>query len=113
MAIDVTVPLKKQWRVRSSNGEFVTINFKYEKLGVFCHRCGVLGHTDKGCPEFFELDSDDDVCNWGPYLKPASQRIGAAATNRWLQDPIPATIPQQNQGDGAAPVGRTTAAQGT
>jgi len=96
VAIDVTVPLKKEWRVRASNGAFVTIDFKYEKLGVFCHRCGVLGHTDKFCPELFELDSDDGVRNWGPFLKPVSQRIGTAATNRWLQDPIPAVIPPQN-----------------
>jgi len=35
VAIDVIVPLKKEWRVRASNGVFVTVNFKYEKLGVF------------------------------------------------------------------------------
>jgi hypothetical protein len=96
VAIDVTVPLKKEWRVRASNGAFVTVNFKYEKLGVFCHRCGLLGHTDKVCPELYELDSDDGVRNWGIYLRPAAQRVGTAATNRWLQDPIPATMSQGN-----------------
>jgi len=35
VAIDVTVPLKKEWRVRATNGAFVIVNFKYEKLGVF------------------------------------------------------------------------------
>jgi hypothetical protein len=80
VSIDVTVPLKKEWRVRASNGEFVTVNFKYEKLVVFCHMCGVIGHTDKVCPELFELESDDGIRNWGPYLKPAQQCIGTAAT---------------------------------
>ncbi|XP_039683024.1 uncharacterized protein [Medicago truncatula] len=113
VAIDVTVPLKKEWRVRASNGNFVTVNFKYEKLGVFCHRCGVLGHTDKVCPELFELDSDDGVRNWGPYLKPVTQRVGTAATNRWLQDPIPAVTPSHNSDVAAASVGRKTQTAGT
>jgi len=45
------------------------------------------------CPELFELDADDGIRNWGADLKPISQRIGIAATNRWLHDPIPATMP--------------------
>jgi hypothetical protein len=116
VAIDVTVPLKKEWRVRASNGAFVTVNFKYEKLGVFCHRCGLLGHTDKVCPELYELDSDDGVRNWGADLKPVSHKIGTAATNRWLQDPIPASVPRQTNAAGGAnavPVGCDIPAAGT
>jgi len=84
VSIDVTAPLKKEWCVRARNGDFVTVDFKYEKLGVFCHMCGVIGHTDKVFPELFELDSDDGVRNWGPFLKPASHKLGTSATNRWL-----------------------------
>jgi len=113
VAIDVTVPLKKEWRVRAVNGEFVTINFKYEKLSVFCHMCGVLGHTDKTCPELFELEADDGVRNWGVFLKPTAQRIGTAATNRWLQDPIPATMPRNNHPSAHVPADRTNSSGGT
>jgi len=112
VAIDITVTLKKEWHVRASNGAFVIVNFKYEKLGVFCHRCGLIGHTDKGCPDLFELEADDGVRNWGADLKPVTQRIGTAATNRWLQDPIPASTTQQHHHRGVVPVGRDTAAEG-
>jgi hypothetical protein len=112
VAIDVTVPLKQEWRVRANNGTFVTVNFKYEKLGVFCHRCGVLGHTDKVCPELFELKADDGVRNWGAYLKPNLQRIGTAATNRWIQDPIPVAVPRHTNVVAAASVGRNVTAEG-
>jgi hypothetical protein len=112
VAIDVTVPLKQEWRVRATNGEFVTVTFKYEKLGIFCHRCGLLGHTDKVCPDLFELESDDGVRRWGPYLKPSSQRIGTAATNRWLQDPIPVSMSQPSPLNAAAPAARANTAEG-
>ena len=113
VAIDVTVPLKKEWHVCAVNGEFVTVNFKYEKLGVFCHRCGVLGHTDKACSELFELDADDGVRHWGVFLKPAAQRISTAATNRWLQDPIPATTARNNPPTATVPAGRNNNLGGT
>jgi len=38
---------------------------------------------------------------------------GTAATNRWLQDPIPPTVPRQNPTDAAVHAGRDTAAAGT
>jgi len=111
VAIDITVHFKKEWRVHASNGSLVTVNFKYENLGVFCHRCGSIGHTDKVCPELYELDSDDGFRNWGIYLKPAAHRIGTAATNCWLQDHIPATVPPQNNTtDGAFAAQNPTAA---
>jgi hypothetical protein len=93
--IDVTVPLKKEWKVRVSTGDYVTVKFKYEKLGIFCYRCGLLGHSDKVCPDLFELEADDGVRNWGPDLKPVASRIGSAANNKWLKDPIPSVVPRQ------------------
>jgi hypothetical protein len=72
----------------------------------------LIGHTDKVCPKLFELEANDGVRNWGVDLKPVTQRIGTAATNRWLQDPIPAFIPHQNHSQGAAPAGRDKVSEG-
>lgn len=74
----------------------------------FCHRCGLLGHTDKVCPELFELEADDNVRNWGADLKPVTNRIGTGATNRQLQDPIPATVPRQTNAAGGTAADRNT-----
>jgi hypothetical protein len=60
----------------------------------FCYQCGLIGHTDKVCPNLFELDSDDGVRECGVELRPNVHRIGTAATNRWIQDPIPNVVPQ-------------------
>jgi hypothetical protein len=59
--LNVTQPLKKEWKVRVNDGNYVPVFFKYEKLGVFCYRCGLLGHTDKVCPKLFEINFDDGV----------------------------------------------------
>jgi hypothetical protein len=55
---------------------------------------------------------DWGVRNWGADLKPAAHRIGTAATNRWLQDPIPASMSQQTQASNVASAGRTAATEG-
>jgi HAMP domain-containing protein len=87
--INVTNPLQKSWKVRANEGNFVEILFKYEKLGIFCFLCGVLGHTDKDCTKLFDMEQDDGVREWGDNIRPLIKRMGTAATNKYLQDPIP------------------------
>ncbi|KAJ0975853.1 hypothetical protein J5N97_017818 [Dioscorea zingiberensis] len=46
--IDLSQPLKRGVWVRSSRGDkFVTV--AYEKLPVFCFRCGIIGHHLQAC----------------------------------------------------------------
>jgi hypothetical protein len=87
--INVQNPLQQSWRVRANVGNFVQILFKYEKLGIFCYLCGLLGHTDKNCPKLFDMDHDDGVRQWGENLRPLINRMGTAATNKYLKDLIP------------------------
>lgn len=49
--IEVSLPLKKRMRLRKDNGEWVKIEFKYERLPTFCFICGRLGHGDRFCPK--------------------------------------------------------------
>ncbi|XP_019200065.1 PREDICTED: uncharacterized protein LOC109193664 [Ipomoea nil] len=46
---DVTVPLKRRMKMIMRDGTWTWINFKYERLHMFCFFCGIMGHTDKFC----------------------------------------------------------------
>jgi hypothetical protein len=87
VAIDVNVPLKKDWAIRKDGGDWVKVMFKYERLGTFCFLCGIIGHTDKFCERKFEDDYVEGVKGWGNFLKSESGRSGGGDTdNRWLRD---------------------------
>jgi 14-3-3 protein epsilon len=87
--INVNNPLQQSWQVRANAGSYVHILFKYEKLGIFCYLCGLLGHTDKNCPKLFDMEHDDGARGWGENLRPLVKRMGTSATNKYLKDPIP------------------------
>jgi hypothetical protein len=61
VAIDVNVPLKKDWAIRKDGGDWVKVMFKYERLGTFFFLCGIIGHTYKFCARKFEDDYVEGV----------------------------------------------------
>jgi 14-3-3 protein epsilon len=101
--IDVNKPLQQSWKVRANEGNYVQIIFKYEKLGVFCYLCGLLGHTDRNCPKLFDMDHDDGVRGWGESIRPLITRMGTSATNKYIQDPIPSRPQNMSSFDTGSP----------
>ncbi|MCI57990.1 hypothetical protein A2U01_0079243, partial [Trifolium medium] len=57
--IDVRVPLKKDTKVQDRHGEWCTVRFKYERLGLFCFVCGIMGHAESRCEIRFAMENDD------------------------------------------------------
>jgi hypothetical protein len=85
VAIDVNQPLKKEWKIRKEGGDWIMLQFKYEKLGIFCFRCGIIGHTENFCATKFEEGAENGIARWGPYLRAEARRIGGTS-NRWLSN---------------------------
>jgi hypothetical protein len=84
--IDVRQPLKKETKVKNREGKWCTVKFKYEKLGIFCFVCGVMGHTENKCEVRFAMEQDDGVREWSAEIRAENRRQGGKLTSRWLRD---------------------------
>ena len=75
MLVKVVVPLSKPLRwggfIRGSDGQQSWVDYRYERLPLFCHYCGLLGYDLKHCVEYFARSSNGEevVCQYGEWLK--------------------------------------------
>ena len=69
--VDIIKPLMHGKMIQIEDLEPSWVVFKYERLPIFCYRCGILGHQDKECPQLKMgcFSSDDDVFQFGPWLR--------------------------------------------
>ncbi|XP_058732616.1 uncharacterized protein LOC131604171 [Vicia villosa] len=59
--VDVRKPLKQSTKVKNKGVDWCVVNFKYEKLSIFCFVCGLLGHSEQRCEVQFAMTEDDGV----------------------------------------------------
>ncbi|KAL2939064.1 hypothetical protein RDABS01_022513 [Bienertia sinuspersici] len=48
--LDVTKPLCRTLSVKGRDGRVMEIKLAYERLPFFCFMCGIIGHSEKDCP---------------------------------------------------------------
>jgi 14-3-3 protein epsilon len=84
--VDVRQPLKKEWKVKNKGGEWCTVHFKYERLGVFCFVCGIMGHAENKCEVRFSMERDDGIREWSKDLRAETRRRSGRPTSRWLKE---------------------------
>ncbi|KAF4351010.1 hypothetical protein G4B88_015994 [Cannabis sativa] len=93
------------------------LQFKYEKVGIFCYFCGCLGHQRRGC----SLSSPSTVANldetpsplFGPWLSTASRFHDVFSSDSNKKSLAPATVPVEGvgYGEGALIVSRVAGAK--
>ena len=70
MRVKVNLPLEKPLRrcgkVASPEGESFCIQFRYERLPVFCFRCGVMGHDERHC---MKSGQQNQALQYGDWLR--------------------------------------------
>uniref|UniRef100_A0A7N2KW36 DUF4283 domain-containing protein n=1 Tax=Quercus lobata TaxID=97700 RepID=A0A7N2KW36_QUELO len=54
-AIPVAKPVRQGGFLAGLDGQKMMTTFKYERLPMFCHYCGLLGHDIKHCANYFML----------------------------------------------------------
>jgi len=67
--VDVRKPLVCSKSIKKKDTSPVTINIKYECLGIFCYYCGILGHTEDSCEKLYVVQEEDGMRNWGPDIR--------------------------------------------
>jgi hypothetical protein len=86
MKIDVRMPLKKDTKVMNKEGGWCVVKFKYEKLGMFCFVCGLMGHAENKCEVRFSMEQDDGVREWSAEIRAEPRRQGGRMVSRWLRE---------------------------
>lgn len=67
VAIPITKPIHKGAFLAGSYGKSNCVIFKYERLPLFCHQCGLLGHDLRHCALYFALTKNgvEVACQYG------------------------------------------------
>ncbi|KAK7824791.1 hypothetical protein CFP56_034033 [Quercus suber] len=55
VALPIVKPLRRGGFIAGSDGGCSWVSFKYERLPLFCHYCGMLGHDVKHCASHFAV----------------------------------------------------------
>ncbi|KAA3464887.1 nucleolin-like [Gossypium australe] len=83
--IDVRKSLKHRKKVMISASKFSFINFKYEKLTLFCFLCGCLGHGESFCPMRLRIGPQEVEFGWNLTLR-ATTRRAYTSNSIWLRE---------------------------
>ena len=69
--IDISKPLMRGKMVHIEDMEDGWVHFKYERLPIFCYRCGILGHQERECPSTRRgcITADEEDLQYGPWLR--------------------------------------------
>ena len=75
--LDISQPLSRGRIVRTGGSDSRWVEFKYERLPVFCYLCGRLDHDEKECLVW--LSSADPITaenkQFGPWLRATPDRL--------------------------------------
>ena len=65
MCVRVSLPISKPLRrggfIAGTNGERYWVDYKYERLPIFYHYCGILGHDFKNCAAHYAAEKNGGV----------------------------------------------------
>lgn len=68
MKLDIRKPLKRRKKVTRKNGSEFMVTCKYERVGEFCFKCGLLSHTEHFYRKNIDNRSADGMQDWGNWL---------------------------------------------
>ena len=84
VALPISKPIRRGSFIAGSDGEKHWVNFKYERLPLFCHFCGLLGHDVRNCAEHFAATATGGsiAYQYGDFLKAMGGRARGGSFER-------------------------------
>lgn len=61
------------------------MNFKYEKLSLFCFLCGLLGHRDRFCRKRIDLGLGEVEYGWDIMFQAKPMRV-VVTSSMWIRE---------------------------
>ncbi|XP_074326659.1 uncharacterized protein LOC141664600 [Apium graveolens] len=80
--IDVSKSLKRRMKIKREGGEWIWVNFKYERLCTFCFVCGKLGHSKRDCDIVYANPGKELVRAYGTWLRAPGKNSKTAIGSR-------------------------------
>ena len=76
VAILILKPIRRGKFLVGSDCQRTWVTFKYERLPLFCHWCGILEHDIKHCAHYFARtkSGDEVVCQYGDWMRASGGR---------------------------------------
>lgn len=97
VALPISKPLRRGGFIAGSEGVRSWVTYKYERLPLFCHFCGILGHDLRHCASHFSATKKgrEVECQYGDWLKATggSQRSPQKRTTAQDHEQSPAGDP--------------------
>ena len=90
MAIPIAKPLRRGGFLAGSGGEKAWATFKYERLPMFCHYCGLLRHDLRHCASYFTRTKNGKEVSFqcGEWLKASEGRMGSGPVKNYWHDTV-------------------------
>ena len=83
--MDVHKPLKRQMKIKKSGGEWLGVDFRYERLNLFCFICGCLGHTNRKCSKLYEYPEGNVLKPYGSWIRASHRKLPVHGGDRWFR----------------------------
>ena len=91
VALPISKPLRRGGFIVGTDRERYWVDYKYKRLPIFCHYCGILGHDFKNCAAHYAVEKNGGVeeYQYGEFLRAigghsrgaASQSTGAKSSS--------------------------------
>lgn len=100
VTMDISKPLKRRMKIKREGGDWSWINFKYERLSMFCFVCGLIGHSERDCGIIYANPEKEVPRAYGVWLRAPtknsqSQNLGA----KWLRSATDGGQTWKKEGD--------------